>query len=262
MRGTGRCGASSERTGSERRARSTPRPNAPRSTHTQRAPNRNHGRTRQHEPRDRAIPVPNVKTVEMHLTNAYRKLGVRSRRDLLEALAARPPAVISTHEQPGSAADLDTWSTISCRLCDAHRRSRAARFAVRGVDRSALRRSSFCILKPGVARAPPRNRTSVTSAFATPGVPRRRLLRRRRSAAGSQRRASALPRIRWRLPRAAVSVSTARRATLGTRAYTGSAPCETRLFHLIDTGTELTEQRDLAKLVENCARRRMDEVIA
>lgn len=34
-----------------------------------------------------------VKTVEMHLSNAYRKLGVRSRRDLPEALAAD-----STHE--------------------------------------------------------------------------------------------------------------------------------------------------------------------
>ncbi len=68
--------------------------------------------------------------------------------------------------------------------------------------------------------------------------------------------------LRSRLPRARVSVSAARRVTLGARAYTDSAPSETRLFHLIDAGTELTAQRDLAKLVENCARRRMDQIIA
>ena len=33
-----------------------------------------------------------VKTVEMHLSNAYRKLDIRSRRDLPEALASRPAA--------------------------------------------------------------------------------------------------------------------------------------------------------------------------
>ena len=55
--------------------------------------------------------------------------------------------------------------------------------------------------------------------------------------------------------------SAARRATLETGAHAESAPSETRLFHLIDTGTELTPQRDLAKLVENRARRRMDQVI-
>ena len=31
------------------------------------------------------------KTVEVHLSNAYRKLGIRSRRELPAALAARTP---------------------------------------------------------------------------------------------------------------------------------------------------------------------------